>query len=275
MTTYMFPGQGSQVKGMGADLFDKFPILVRQANDILGYSIEELCVNDPNLQLMNTQYTQPALYIVEALSFLSNYTNKKPNYCVGHSLGEYSALFAAGCFSFSTGLQLVKKRGELMAQASGGGMLAVVNLPAERIQTLLQQNGLESIDFANYNASNQIVLSGSSNDIQQAYEILSKETSICIPLRVTGAFHSRYMQGAAEEFKKYIHEFEFAKPHTPVIANVNAEPYELETIKDNLVRQITGSVRWTDTIRYLRNKGEMEFIEIGPGNVLTRLMDQN
>lgn len=275
MSVYMFPGQGSQVKGMGADLFGKFPTEVQLANDILGYSIADLCINDPLQQLMNTQYTQPALYVVEALAFLARQSAPKPNFCIGHSLGEYSALFAAGCFDFTTGLKLVKKRGELMAQASGGGMLAVINLPVERARVLLQANGLGSIDFANYNSNSQIVLSGPAADIAKANDVLSKEAMMCVPLRVAGAFHSRYMLDAANEFASYIQQFEFTEPHIQVIANVTAEPYTQALIKDYLVRQITSPVRWTDIIRYLKQKGESEFLEVGPGNVLARLMSQN
>lgn len=275
MTTYMFPGQGSQIKGMGVDLFSQFPEEIKRANEILGYSIEELCVNDPKQQLMQTQYTQPALFIVEALSFLSKRSEIRPDYCIGHSLGEYAALFAAGCFDFSTGLKLVQKRGELMAQASGGGMLAVVNLSIERIKELLQANGINSIDFANYNSSKQIVLSGPAEDISKANEVLSKEALICVPLKVTGAFHSRYMQPAADAFEQFLSQFEFANPQIEVIANATVLPYTDKTIKSYLVKQISSSVRWSEIIGYLKSKGQLEFIEVGPGNVLTRLMAQN
>lgn len=276
MTTYMFPGQGSQIKGMGAELFAQFPVEVKMAQEILGYSIEDLCINDPKQQLGNTAYTQPALFVVEALSFKAKLEQgTKPEYCIGHSLGEYAALFAAGAFDFATGLKLVQKRGELMAQASAGGMLAVVNLSAERIRALLQSNELNTIDFANYNSSKQVVLSGPAGDISKANEILSKEAMMCVPLRVSGAFHSRYMEAAAKEFEKFINQFEMSHLHVQVIANVTAQPYTDTVIKENLVKQITSPVRWSESISYLKNKGESEFIEIGPGNVLTRLMAQN
>ncbi|MCL9683773.1 ACP S-malonyltransferase [Legionella maioricensis] len=276
MTTYMFPGQGSQVKGMGGDLFSQFPQQVKQANEVLGYSIEELCINDPGQQLGNTQFTQPALYIIEALTFLAKSRDAlKPQYCIGHSLGEYSALFAAGAFDFITGLKLVKKRGELMAQVRGGGMLAVIGLPLERIKGLLQENELDTIDYANFNSSNQMVISGVAEDINRAQDILATEASMCIPLRVSGAFHSRYMQLMANEFEQFIIPFEFMPLHTEVISNVTARPYIQNTIKECLVKQLTSSVRWAETISYLKTKGESEFIEIGPGSVLTRLMKQN
>ncbi len=276
MTIYMFPGQGSQVKGMGVDLFSQFPQQVKQANELLGYSIEELCINDPKQQLGNTEYTQPALYVVEGLTFLAkNRDDLKLQYCIGHSLGEYTALFAAGAFDFITGLKLVKKRGELMAQVRGGGMLAVIGLPLERIKSILQEHGLDAIDYANFNSSNQIVISGVADDINHAQDILAKEASMCVPLRVSGAFHSRYMQSMANEFEQFIAPFELMPLHTEVISNVTAQPYIQKTMKEYLVKQLTSPVRWAETISYLKNKGESEFIEIGPGSVLTRLMKQN
>lgn len=191
MTIYMFPGQGSQTKGMGIELFSYFSEQIKQADEILGYSVKELCLDDPQQQLNNTEYTQPALYIVEALSFLARVSEEPPpNYLIGHSLGEYAALFAAGAFDFGTGLKLVKKRGELMAKATGGGMLAVINLAEDRIKSLLQTHDLDSIDFANFNSPKQIVLSGPAADIAKANEILAQEALMCLPLKVSGAFHS-------------------------------------------------------------------------------------
>jgi malonyl CoA-acyl carrier protein transacylase len=275
MTVYMFPGQGSQAKGMGIELFSHFPEQIKQADDFLGYSIKELCLHDPKEQLAHTEYTQPALYVIEALSSLARASEEAiPNYLVGHSLGEYAALFTAGAFDFITGLMLVQKRGELMAQARNGGMLAVINLAEDRIKFLLQTNGLESIDFANFNSPKQIVLSGLAEDIVKAHEVLSAEAMMCVPLKVSGAFHSRFMQAAANEFERFIATVELSPLQTPVIANVTAKPYSANTIKENLVKQICSPVRWTETIQYLKNQGETVFIEVGPGNVLTRLVAQ-
>lgn len=275
MTVYMFPGQGSQAKGMGIELFSHFPEQIKQADEFLGYSIKELCLDDPRGQLGHTEYTQPALYVIEALSFLARAAEEATSkYLIGHSLGEYAALFAAGAFDFTTGLKLVQKRGELMAQVHGGGMLAVINLAEDRIKLLLQANGLELIDFANFNSPKQIVLSGRAEDIVKANEILSTEALMCVPLKVSGAFHSRYMQTAANEFERFIATVELSPLQTQVIANVTAKPYSDNTIKENLVKQISCPVRWTDTIHYLKNQGETVFIEVGPGNVLTRLVAQ-
>lgn len=276
MTVLMFPGQGAQIKGMGAELFPQFAREVTQADEILGYSISELCLNDPERKLADTAYTQPALFTVEALSFKAKSSEGiKIDYCIGHSLGEYAALYAAGVFDFATGLKLVQKRGELMAQAHSGGMLAVINLPQERIGSLLAAHQIDSIDYANFNAKGQIVLSGPANDIERANAILSKEAMMCVPLNTSGAFHSRYMHDAADIFAQFLNEFEFSPLQIQVISNVTAKPHTNATIKEDLVKQIFSPVRWSDTIRYLKDKGESEFIEVGPGTVLTRLMAQN
>lgn len=162
MVTCVFPGQGSQRKGMGGTLFDEFEELTAKADEILGYSIKEMCLRDPNRRLSETQYTQPALYTVNALSYLKKVkeTRKTPDYVAGHSLGEYNALFASGVFNFEDGLKIVKKRGELMGRATGGGMAAVIGLNEGQIEDILKRNNLQSIDIANYNTPSQIVISG-------------------------------------------------------------------------------------------------------------------
>lgn len=275
MSVLMFPGQGSQSKGMGAALFPLFPNEVNQADEILGYSITELCLNDPMHKLSNTAYTQPCLYTIEVLSFLAlSRESTQPTWLIGHSLGEYAALFAAGAFDFATGLQLVLKRGELMSQAHSGGMLAVLNLSQDRIQTILSNNGIDSIDFANFNSTLQVVLSGPSEDILKANDLLSKEASMCIPLNTSGAFHSRYMKEASLAFEQFLLRFQFNPLQTKVISNVTAQPYTDSTIKANLIKQIISPVRWAETISYLKRMGESDFIEIGPGKVLTRLISQ-
>ncbi len=272
----MFPGQGSQFKGMGAELFAEAEDELRLAENILGYSIEELCIQDSKSQLNYTEYTQPALFVVEALIFKLKYSKQiNPNYCIGHSLGEYTALYAAGAFDFITGLKLVKKRGELMAQLTGGGMLAVIDLASESIRLLLEENKIDSIDFANFNSPRQLILSGPADDIKRANEILSKKARKCIPLNVSGAFHSRYMEPAATIFEQFLNDQIFSKLHTTVIANATVEPYTDNTIKDLLVKQMTSPVRWDLTISTIKNNGEEEFIESGPGKVLTRLLMQN
>jgi trans-AT polyketide synthase, acyltransferase and oxidoreductase domains len=277
MITYVFPGQGSQQKGMGKELFDVYQEYTAKADEVLGYSIKELCLEDPNLQLSQTQYTQPALFVVNTLCYLDNIAvSNKPDYVAGHSLGEYNALFAAGAFDFETGLKLVKKRGELMSQATGGGMAAVVGLTEEEVEDVLNQNNLKTIDLANYNTPFQIVISGPKLDIEQAKPFFEQHKNIKMfaPLKTSGAFHSRYMENAQKEFERFVDSFTFSALTIPAISNAYARPYQHSDIKKNLMNQITHPVKWTESIRYLMGLGEMEFKEIGTGKVLTGLIQR-
>lgn len=276
LNAFVFPGQGSQAKGMGGDLFDEFSDITKSADRILGYSIKELCLVDPKKQLNSTQYTQPALYVVNALSYLKriNGDNISADFVAGHSLGEYSALFAAGAVDFETGLILVKKRGELMGLASGGAMAAVIGLDESKIQHLLTENNLVQIDIANLNTPTQIVISGQKEDIANAQPIFKKAGGHYIPLNVSAAFHSRYMQKAKVEFEIFLKDFEFSELKIPLIANVNARPYQQAEIKSNLANQLRSSVRWTESIRYLMGKGEMQFQEVGHGTILTKMIEK-
>ncbi|TCS93654.1 ACP S-malonyltransferase [Hazenella coriacea] len=278
MITYVFPGQGSQRKGMGSTLFDEFKELTVQADEILGYSIKRLCIEDPHSYLSQTQFTQPALYVVNAFSYLKRIQElgRKPDFVAGHSLGEYNALFAAGAFDFETGLRLVKKRGELMSAVTGGGMAAVIGLNEEQVAEVLQENRLDTIDVANFNAPDQIVISGRKADIDQAKPIFEalQEVRLFIPLNVSGAFHSRYMSAVKLEFEQFINGFQFNSLSIPVISNVYARPYEQEKINTTLTEQINKAVQWSESIRFLMGRGEMKFEEIGPGMVLTGLIQR-
>lgn len=273
MLTYLFPGQGSQTRGMGAQLFPEFSDLVRTADDILGYSIKTLCLEDPQQQLNLTQFTQPALYTVNALSYFKKMreTSMKPDYVAGHSLGEYNALLAAGVFDFATGLQLVKKRGELMSQALAGGMAAIVGLHSHQVTQLLTQHQLSDISIANYNSHTQHVITGPRQSIDKAQTIFAGISSF-IPLKVSGAFHSSFMLPAEQQFSEFLQQLNFHTPTLPVIANLNAEPYHPAIIRTNLANQMKHSVRWTASIEYLLKQDDMQFVEIGPGNVLTGLL---
>jgi malonyl CoA-acyl carrier protein transacylase len=275
MTTYVFPGQGSQVKGMGNALFDAFPEYVAKADAILGYSIKTLCLEDQDQLLNQTEYTQPALFVVNALSYL-NKIKEKPQelqFLAGHSLGEYNALLAANVFDFETGLKLVKKRGELMSQATGGAMAAVIGLKAEDIVQLLAEHQLENISIANFNTYTQIVITGPKMDIEKAETHFKQGgAKLFVPLKVSGAFHSNYMQEAQDAFEKYLSQFNLANPTIPVIANINAKPYQTHEVASTLSKQITHSVQWTRTIEFLLQNNEENIEEIGPGSVLTGLI---
>jgi trans-AT polyketide synthase, acyltransferase and oxidoreductase domains len=271
---YVFPGQGSQRKGMGAHLFDLFPALTAQADAILGYSIKDLCVNDPSGQLTDTRYTQPALFVVNALTYLHKLQQDPvpPEYVAGHSLGEYNALCAAGVFDFATGVRLVQRRGALMSQAPDGAMAAVLNCDAATTQRILQEHHLERIDVANFNAPSQLVLAGRRDDIDKAQACFNYGDVKYIPLNVSAAFHSRYMQPAMQEFGRFLEGFSFTPPTIAVISNVHARPYLATQLKTNLTEQICRPVQWTDSIRYLLGKGARTFEELGPGTVLARLI---
>ena len=276
MITYVFPGQGSQYKTMGDTLFDEFKELIAQADDILGYSMQRLCMENPYSYLNQTQFTQPALYVVSTLSYLRKiqHTATKPDFVAGHSVGEYTALFAAGAFDFETGLKLVQKRGEIMSRTTGGAMAAVVGLNEQQVVHVLEDNNLNTIDVANYNTPLQIVISGYKEDIEKAQPIFEAVQGIRVfkPLNVNGAFHSRYMREAQQEFEKFLQGFNLYPLSIPVISNVYARPYEQGKLKRTVVDQITSTVKWTKSIQFLMEEGPMEFEEIGPGTVLTGLI---
>jgi malonyl CoA-acyl carrier protein transacylase len=260
---------------VGLDLFDEFADLVKKADKILGYSIKELCLKNPDLKLNQTKYTQPAMYVVNALSYMKKIqaTGNPPDFLAGHSLGEYNALLAADVFSFESGLKLVKKRGELMSKARKGAMAAVISLPEPKIREILEKADFTGIDIANLNAPAQIVISGLKEDIKKTQSHFEKENAVFIPLNTSGAFHSRYMQKAAAEYKNYVNRFKFSTPQIPVISNLTAGPYDPDQIAQNLIDHITHCVRWTESICYLLDQGEMKFKEIGVGDVLTKLLN--
>lgn len=275
MKTYMFPGQGSQTRGMGGDLFDAFPELTAKADAVLGYSIKELCLEDPRRELGKTQFTQPALYVVNALSYYKKVqdTGETPDYLAGHSLGEFNALLAAECFDFETGLKLVKKRGELMSEATQGAMAAIVNATRDQIEALLKEKGLVNVDIANYNTPLQIVISGPSADIAACQEIFQFDRVMYVPLNTSGAFHSRLMIPARQKFEAFLKKRKFSKPKIPVIANLTAKPYPNSAVVEYLSKQISSTVLWSDTIHHLMSLSDaMEFVEIGHGDVLAKMI---
>ena len=273
----VFPGQGAQFKGMGRELFGAYRQLTDAADAILGYSIEELCLKDPQNQLKQTQFTQPALYIVNALGFLkmqeSGGIPAEIDALAGHSLGEYNALLAAEAFDFKTGLRLVVERGRLMQQASGGGMAAVLGMRADDLRVALDQAGLQSIDLANFNSPSQTVISGLAADVQAAVQALGTGKATVIPLPVSAAFHSRFMQPAQQEFARFLAGFAIKAPRIPVIANATALPYQPDALVDTLSRQITSPVRWMDSISAMLKQGETRFIEVG-SEILTRMIGE-
>jgi len=274
---HVFPGQGSQKKGMGEGLFEAFPELTKIADDILGYSIQALCLEDAGDQLNQTQFTQPALYVVNALTHLQRLkeTDLKPDFVAGHSLGEYNALFAAEVFDFETGLRLVQKRGELMAGATGGGMAAVLGMAIDKVREVLENAGVSGVSIANLNSPQQTVLTGSKEGVlalQSKFQEAGAKRYI--PLSVSGAFHSPFMEPARKEFEVFLGQFEFSQPSIPVVSNVEALPYPDDKVADLLALQITSPVRWVETIQYLKQQPDPAFEEMGPGKVLQGLIRQ-
>jgi len=283
MIAFVFPGQGSQKRGMGQGLFDEvqeYAAVEKDVDAIVGHSMRKVCLEDPDNRLKETQFTQPSLYVVNALHYYKAVSQGiRPAFVAGHSLGEYNALLSAGVFDFLTGLRLVKKRGELMSQAKSGAMAAVIGLGAGIISKVIKEHGLASIDVANFNSPSQTVVSGPADDIKRAGPFFEKGGArMYIPLQVSAAFHSRYMTGAANAFADFLASMSFAVPKVPVVANVTAQPYPTtnpsESVKSLLVKQITNSVQWVQSVRYLIGQGVTQFSEMGPGNVLTKSVQQ-
>ncbi len=271
----MFPGQGSQFQGMGENLFSEFPQIVTTANKVLGYNIAELCLNNTDNLLNQTNYTQPAMYLVNYLSYQS-YLKKGgdvPAYFLGHSLGEFNALNAAGVFDFESGLKIVQKRGELMLSVSGTSMAAVIGGEYKEIKEILATN-FADIDVANVNTASQMVISGPVSSLEKSADFFEEEGLVYIPLKVSGAFHSRYMFPIKDNFKDFIENVKLNPCKTPVISNYSAAPYPSDTagILKNMVNQIDSKVKWLQSVEYVLYQGEFNFMEVGPGEVLTNVL---
>ena len=277
-TALLFPGQGSHHYGMGEQRFDQFPELVAEADEILGQSFREICLDESHAEkLGQTQFSQPALYLVSCLETKSKLAEGcNPSFAAGHSVGEYAALHAAGSLSFADGLRIVAKRGEIMSKVSGGGMAAVIGMDPSKILEVIDDKGFAQVDMANFNSPQQTVISGPESDIESLEEPIKQAgAKLYVKLKVSGAFHSRMMKTPAEEFSKFLEGIKFEKPNIEVISNVEAKPYEdADGILELLVSQIHSPVKWSETIKYLRESGVSEFLECGPGKVLTKLLRQ-
>lgn len=270
-TAWVFPGQGSQAVGMGADLFDLPPAKAKldRATEILGWSVPQLCQSDED-KLSRTLYTQPCLYVVESLLVDAlKSQGQSPDIVAGHSLGEYVALYAAEVFDFEAGLRLVKRRAELMDAAAGGQMAALIGFNAEQLHAQLEQT--ENVVLANDNSSAQVVISGTPEAVDTL--IANVKAKRVVKLNVSGAFHSPLMAPAAAEFEQVLESVEFAAAKVPVLSNVDPTPAtDAATLKQRLVQQMTGSVRWREICLQLPEEGVEKAIEVGPGKVLTGLM---
>ena len=270
-TAWVFPGQGSQATGMGADLFDRADSQdkLQQAEKILGWSVAERC-HSPIEELSRTLYTQPFLYTVECLlvDLLRN-QGSLPDYGAGHSLGEYVALYGAGVFDFETGLRLVHQRSQLMDQVSGGQMAALMGFDREALDQAIA--AIEGVVLANDNNPGQVVISGTPTAIETLLgQVKTKRAQI---LKVSGAFHSPLMADAARQYQTILDGATFGPGTFPVLSNVDPDPsIDPEILKDRLSQQMTGSVRWRETSLKLAKLGVETVTEVGPGKVLTGLI---
>ena len=280
MKAYVFPGQGAQFVGMGKDLYDQSPLAkeyFEKANDILGYRITDIMFEGTPEDLKQTKVTQPAVFLHSVISALVLGEDFKPEMTAGHSLGEFSALVAAGALSFEDGLKLVYARAMAMQKAcekEPSTMAAVLGLSDEAVEEGCASITDAVVVPANYNCPGQLVISGSIEGIDKACEILKeKGAKRALKLPVGGAFHSPLMQPASEELQAAINATTFSTPICPVYQNVNAKPQTDPTvIKQNLISQLTAPVRWTQTVQNMVADGAVEFFELGPGDVLKGLI---
>jgi malonyl CoA-acyl carrier protein transacylase len=273
---WMFSGQGSQKRGMGADVIDDFPTLVERADDILGYSVRQLCLLDPDDRLSRTEFAQPALFIVSALSFLQRRREEAwPDILAGHSLGEYAALFAAGAFDFETGLRLVKRRGELMETTRTGAMLAVIGPRLDELLEMIARLELGDIDIASYNLPTQTVVSGPLPAIEGlANFVAERELGRTVHMFIGGASHGRLAEPAARAFEAELERHELRDPAVPVMSNVTGRPYEAGTLRTLLSQQMRVPVQWQETMTSLHAAGVTDVRQVGPGRALLGLWEQ-
>ena len=279
MKAYVFPGQGAQFVGMGKDLYDnnaEAKELFEKANEILGFRITDLMFNGTEEDLKQTKVTQPAIFLHSALLAKSLGDDFKPDMVAGHSLGEFSALVAAGALSFEDGLKLVSKRAHAMqkaCEAQPSTMAAVLALPDAKVEELCAEVD-DVVAPANYNCPGQVVISGTVPGIDAACEkMLAAGAKRALKLKVGGAFHSPLMQPAHDELAAAIETVEFKTPVCPIYQNVDGKPHtDPEEIKANLVKQLTAPVRWTYDVEAMIADGATEFVELGPGNVLQGLV---
>lgn len=276
MKAYVFPGQGAQFVGMGKDLYDKHEgahQLMEQANDILGFRITDLMFEGTDEDLKKTSVTQPAVFIHSVALAKALESEFKPDMTAGHSLGEFSALVAAGALSFEDGLRLVSARAQAMQKACElhpSTMAAIIGLPDEKIEEIVCTVKSGIVTCANYNNPGQLVISGEFSAIDEACEKLTAAgAKRALKLKVGGGFHSPCMEPARAELAEAIERTTFHKPVCPVYQNVDALPHtDPAEIKANLIAQLTSPVRWTKTIQNMIADGATEFIEIGPGKAL-------
>ena len=279
MKAFVFPGQGAQFPGMGKDLYDNVPmarVMFESANELLGFRITDIMFSGTAEELRQTRVTQPAIFLHSVLLPLAMDTPFKPDMAAGHSLGEFSALVAAGALPFDKGLLLVARRAEAMQKACAitpSTMAAVLGMDDAVVEEVCSSIP-ETVVPANYNCPGQVVISGSLEGVSKAAEELKKRGGKRIlPLTVSGAFHSPCMEPARKELEEAIMATQFSRPVCPIYQNVTAMPEtDPDRIMNNLVAQLTSPVRWTQTVLRMISDGAGSFVEVGPGNVLQGLI---
>ena len=278
---YVFPGQGAQFVGMGKDLYESNPKakeLFDKANEILGYRITDIMFEGTDEDLKQTKVTQPAVFLHSVITALC-LDDFRPDMVAGHSLGEFSALTAAGALTFEDGLRLVYARAMAMqkaCEAAPSTMAAIIGLPDEAIEKICSEVSKEGnvVVPANYNSPGQVVISGNVDAVKEACAKLKEAgAKRALPLAVGGAFHSPLMEPARVELAKAIEDAPVSQPVCPVYQNVDALPHtDPKEIKDNLLKQLTAPVRWTQSVQHMLADCMTEFVECGPGQVLTGLV---
>jgi len=279
---YVFPGQGSQSTGMGLDLYNSYPSakeVFAEADASLGFSLSRLCFEGPEEELKKTHNVQPTILVVsiaclKALEETAIANFPSPAFVAGHSLGEYTALVAAGVLGLTDAVLLVRERGRLMYEAglkNPGSMLAVIGLDEETVKDISFHSGTE---ISNINCPGQIVVSGAAKALAEADKLARTRGARALrPLKVSGAFHSALMEPVLAEFSRIVSNFSFQPPVIPVISNVTARPLtDVDSIKEELVKQLRNCIQWQGSVEYMMHSGVTTFYEIGPGRVLSGLI---